>query len=245
MAQNHPPFTEPPPPIDAPNWGKLFQQWWWRKCKHYGVDPIQAFWEMLQPDEGEVEQFLKEYDQGKHPLSEEDQTALKEASVKLFERLPKSTDLRQQLAQAQAATESMRVHCLGLPALQGPVWLSPEEAKRLEAELEEEKAIVDRVWKALGISDYDHAKPFAIDEHVANLKAELTRAHERHDAIAKAHKDIQALVEQNQAELIARLEKAEAELKTAEYLFINRPHPPTEHWLDRVDAFLAARKEQV
>lgn len=42
------------------------------------------------------------------------------------------------------------------------------------AEFDEEKKIVDRVWKALGISTYDQAKPLSIDDHVAKLKQQLT-----------------------------------------------------------------------
>ena len=38
---------------------------------------------------------------------------------------------------------------------------------RLRAELETERAIVDRVWKALGITTYAGAKGKAIDELVA------------------------------------------------------------------------------
>ena len=40
-------FTEPPPEIGLPDWGTLFQQWWWRKCAHYGIDPMEAFMDML------------------------------------------------------------------------------------------------------------------------------------------------------------------------------------------------------
>ncbi len=40
-------FTEPPPEIGLPNWGTLFQEWWWRKCAHYGLDPMKAFLDML------------------------------------------------------------------------------------------------------------------------------------------------------------------------------------------------------
>lgn len=44
----------------------------------------------------------------------------------------------------------------------------------LKSQLAEEKKIVDRVWKALGISTYDQAKPLSIDEHVTKLRAQLT-----------------------------------------------------------------------
>lgn len=52
-----------------------------------------------------------------------------------------------------------------------------------ERELLLEKHIVERVWKALGISTYEQAKPLTIDEHVAELKKQLAEersARERH-----------------------------------------------------------------
>lgn len=47
------------------------------------------------------------------------------------------------------------------------------ECDALKLKLSEESAIVDRVWKALGITTYEQAKPFAIDEHVTKLKLKL------------------------------------------------------------------------
>jgi hypothetical protein len=43
----------------------------------------------------------------------------------------------------------------------------------LRARLADETAIVDRVWKALGIENYEQAKPLAIDEHVTALRTRL------------------------------------------------------------------------
>ncbi len=48
-----------------------------------------------------------------------------------------------------------------------------EEYKQLEEDLAEERAIVDRVWKALGITTYEQCKPFAIDEHVTRLRSQV------------------------------------------------------------------------
>jgi hypothetical protein len=42
--------------------------------------------------------------------------------------------------------------------------------------LEEERAVVDRVWKALGITSYEQAKPYAIDKHVERLVTALAAA---------------------------------------------------------------------
>lgn len=49
------------------------------------------------------------------------------------------------------------------------------ELEALRGELAAERAIVDRVWRALGIETYDQAKPLAIDEHVRNLRGEVER----------------------------------------------------------------------
>lgn len=45
----------------------------------------------------------------------------------------------------------------------------------LEAQLKEETAIVDRVWKALGISTYEQAGGKSIEEHVSALQARLAQ----------------------------------------------------------------------
>lgn len=50
-----------------------------------------------------------------------------------------------------------------------------DQLSDLQQQLEEEKAIVDRVWRALGIETYEQAKPPAIDEHVAALKARVAK----------------------------------------------------------------------
>jgi len=41
-------FVEPPPPFNCADYGRLYQEWWWRKCKYYGLDPIAAYNDMLQ-----------------------------------------------------------------------------------------------------------------------------------------------------------------------------------------------------
>jgi hypothetical protein len=41
----------------------------------------------------------------------------------------------------------------------------------LEQAVKDERAIVDSVWHALGITDYEQAKPYTIAEHVARLRA--------------------------------------------------------------------------
>ena len=48
-----------------------------------------------------------------------------------------------------------------------------------EARVREETAIVDRVWRALGISTYEEAKGKAIDELVADLQEQLREAEAR------------------------------------------------------------------
>lgn len=66
-------------------------------------------------------------------------------------------------------THERSVHQSNVESLQS-------ERDSLRARVAEETAIVDRVWKALGISNYEQAKPFAIDEHVANLRSALAQA---------------------------------------------------------------------
>lgn len=51
-----------------------------------------------------------------------------------------------------------------------------ERVERISKERDEEVAIVDRVWKALGISHYAQAKGKAIDELVAELKRKAEAA---------------------------------------------------------------------
>lgn len=48
-----------------------------------------------------------------------------------------------------------------------------EQLAAKERSFAEESKIVDRVWKALGISSYEQAKPYAIHEHVSHLKAKV------------------------------------------------------------------------
>jgi len=52
LIDSKPPFSDPLPsiPVEDPRWAKEFQEWWWRKCKHYGLDPIEAFQAMLDED---------------------------------------------------------------------------------------------------------------------------------------------------------------------------------------------------
>lgn len=57
-----------------------------------------------------------------------------------------------------------------------PIATVADRIERLEREKREESAIVDSVWKALGIESYEQAKPYAIDEHVANLQSALAAA---------------------------------------------------------------------
>lgn len=88
------PFTEPPPKPGCENWADKFTQWWFRKCKHHGVDPVEAFGMMLSdlieiPTEDEVERFIKEFNEGLHPLSAEDEAALEKAKEKLMQRIRK------------------------------------------------------------------------------------------------------------------------------------------------------------
>lgn len=54
---NKPPFPEPPPSVDVndPSWAQAFQEWWWRKCDYYGIDPIEAFAAMLEDPEDDPE----------------------------------------------------------------------------------------------------------------------------------------------------------------------------------------------
>ena len=48
-----------------------------------------------------------------------------------------------------------------------------DELVRLREMYREERRIVERVWIALGITTYEQAKPYTIDEHVVRLRAEL------------------------------------------------------------------------
>jgi hypothetical protein len=57
----------------------------------------------------------------------------------------------------------------------------------IAAERDEEKAIVDRVWKALGVTTYADAKGKAIDELVSELKAER-------DALAGRVAELEAVI---------------------------------------------------
>jgi hypothetical protein len=45
-----PKFTEPPPDIKDPSWPRKFQDWWWRKCAHYGLDPVETMANLLSDD---------------------------------------------------------------------------------------------------------------------------------------------------------------------------------------------------
>jgi hypothetical protein len=42
-----PQFMEAPPLLGCADYGRLFQEWWWRKCEYYGLDPLVAFGDML------------------------------------------------------------------------------------------------------------------------------------------------------------------------------------------------------
>lgn len=55
-----------------------------------------------------------------------------------------------------------------------------------EARADTERAIVDRVWKALGIATYEQAGGKAIDEHVADLRDEVERFREAAEAAREA-----------------------------------------------------------
>lgn len=50
----------------------------------------------------------------------------------------------------------------------------------------DESRIVDRIWKALGITGYEQAKPYAIHEHVERLRARLTTVSEREREVSEA-----------------------------------------------------------
>jgi hypothetical protein len=63
----------------------------------------------------------------------------------------------------------------------------------IEQALTEEIQIVDRVWNALGISDYKQAKPFAIGEHIVNLRDALTKAEQRIEKLEKVRELSQGL----------------------------------------------------
>lgn len=54
--------------------------------------------------------------------------------------------------------------------------MSETDLEKMVRRYEEDHAIVERVWKALGIETYEQAKPFTIDEHVAKLRTELAEA---------------------------------------------------------------------
>lgn len=62
-----------------------------------------------------------------------------------------------------------------------------KERDSLAEKLREETAIVDRVWKALGISTYEQAKGKAIDEIVAAIIVEGAALSERLKAATEAH----------------------------------------------------------
>lgn len=64
------------------------------------------------------------------------------------------------------------------------------------AERDEEKAIVDRVWKALGISTYEQAKPFAIDEHVTRLRDRAAAAESVSAGLRKERDELQEMLRQ-------------------------------------------------
>lgn len=69
------------------------------------------------------------------------------------------------------------------------------ENARLAGEVErlsEEKVIVDKVWKSLGISTYESAKPFTVWEHVENIKADLQRHKSLLDAAKQRIKELEA-----------------------------------------------------
>lgn len=48
-------LNDPPPKVGVPNWSKLFQEWWWRKCKRHGVDPFDEFMKVLKSYENETD----------------------------------------------------------------------------------------------------------------------------------------------------------------------------------------------
>lgn len=74
----------------------------------------------------------------------------------------------------------------------GLVWPCPTKRilralEAAEARAENEAAIVDRVWKALGISTYEQAGGKAIDELVVALRGEVGRLRELRSVALKLH----------------------------------------------------------
>lgn len=76
---------------------------------------------------------------------------------------------------AAAAEQAFKSHCEVM-----------NERDQLRRRYEEEKAIIDRVWKALEITTYEQAKPFLIDEHVMNLRQQLAASQLRESKMREA-----------------------------------------------------------
>jgi hypothetical protein len=49
---NKPPYPVPCPDIDVMDkrWPDAFADWWCKKCDYYGIDPFDAFTDMLEAD---------------------------------------------------------------------------------------------------------------------------------------------------------------------------------------------------
>lgn len=117
-----------------------------------------------------------------------------------------NAELRQQLTASQAEVKTLSRLCMermdtidGLRAnLTTQQSICTEQAETIDGLNEQLKQSFPTNWEAERKSHRLIVRD--LEKQVCDLKSELTRAHERHDAIAKAHKDIQELVEQNQAE---------------------------------------------
>src|SRR5438132_11421252 len=75
------------------------------------------------------------------------------------------------------------------------------ERDALRADLAEEQKIVDRVWKALGISRYEDAGGKSIDELVVSLRADLARKEEQHAETRGLVRDLTTVLEKRNADL--------------------------------------------
>lgn len=106
-------------------------------------------------------------------------------------------------------------------------------SEQWEKRHKEEWDTVDRVWKAMGITTYEQAKPLAVFEHVAKLKLEhsayrqaaeryLEICGERTAEIGKLRTERDQLLklvadeQKNSAELCACMRAASAQLRTLE-----------------------------
>lgn len=99
---------------------------------------------------------------------------IEERAIALCQEVEKLRSLNKERNQLRAELASLKEKLAGIiaPAEVGggiEAYLRSELAT-VRAELVEQKAIVDRCWKALGIVNYEQAKPLTIDQHIEKLR---------------------------------------------------------------------------